>query len=966
MKLLRLKADGFGPLRGEYRFDPARVTLLVGSNERGKSSLLAAITAGLYGLSDDRRTHRVMTPVERWRPWDGGSYRLELELEMDGQQYSIRRDFDENKVEVWNGDGREVTAEFQHEKGEFPIGLKLLGIDAVDWEKCAFIRQNDLAEVVPTDEKSRRSSSLRARLENAADTHGGDTNATEAVRVIDHAASNYTCDELGSTMKVENVIKALEAKRGLIEADIKALENQLEQISGPLEELARRGDEERRARTELEALEAERRFSRGAEIRAQIEANEEKRGEIEKLRKEAEELAAVAELPSTAEAELRETIARHEEAQRNLDALEARRRDETEREKQSLDKELEEHRQYENTTPDDADRFVALAGEMKRIGETDSRLKDSVFSQREALASRGYEPERIQQLTQRFEGLTDEQQRLLRTQAERALSFQTEVAELEQKRTRSTETLRDIDVARNRRRTPGWFMLALGLGGAAAGLAVMLIGGLTTLYNGLLIGGTILVALGGAFVTSATRARGEDRETALRELSEAQRRLNQIKAGRAEAEVGINEMCRNMGYRDPVELMREWAEWSRLMEDSAPVLRAQEGIAALEAQRKAVIDEVRELLDRVGGGSPDPTNLERVATGIRHYWVIRSRLDDLDQAWSWIDDEKRVAEAAATGLKERAIRILQSAGLQHDPERAWVDHVHELSRRLQDKSRYVLLQEELIPQAERRLLTDEQLEDKKHELALLEADHAEAVAEGEAPKTPRSQSEIEKKMRTIRDHLESVQKWRADLRIGVEEAWRRHHREHPEKVAELERVDGALRRAQRFQHATDLARETIQKVAVSTHRRWAEHLNQRVTELVSSVGTGITEVRFGDDLDFSVRYGDGRQVARGKALLQMSSGALDQLHLAVRLAISEYLSRGNVALPLLLDDAFATSDDERTDAAMRLIVEHFSAQHQVLVVTCHKSRFESLAAGDPELYGRVQRIDLAQPAGTAG
>ena len=80
MRLLRLKVDGVGPLRGEYRFNRGRVTLIVDRNETGKSSLLAAISAALYGLEDDRRSHQVMTPVDRWRPWDGGSYRVELEL----------------------------------------------------------------------------------------------------------------------------------------------------------------------------------------------------------------------------------------------------------------------------------------------------------------------------------------------------------------------------------------------------------------------------------------------------------------------------------------------------------------------------------------------------------------------------------------------------------------------------------------------------------------------------------------------------------------------------------------------------------------------------------------------------------------------------------------------------------------------------------------------------------------------
>ena len=45
-------------------------SLVVDDNDRGKSTLLAAIVAALYGLSDDKRTHRPITPLDRWRPWD--------------------------------------------------------------------------------------------------------------------------------------------------------------------------------------------------------------------------------------------------------------------------------------------------------------------------------------------------------------------------------------------------------------------------------------------------------------------------------------------------------------------------------------------------------------------------------------------------------------------------------------------------------------------------------------------------------------------------------------------------------------------------------------------------------------------------------------------------------------------------------------------------------------------------------
>ena len=172
-------------------------------------------------------------------------------------------------------------------------------------------------------------------------------------------------------------------------------------------------------------------------------------------------------------------------------------------------------------------------------------------------------------------------------------------------------------------------------------------------------------------------------------------------------------------------------------------------------------------------------------------------------------------------------------------------------------------------------------------------------------------------------------------------------------------MERALAHARRFKQAAELARDTIQKVALDTHRRWAEHLNQRVAELLKAVGTRVVELRFGEDLDFNVRFWNGQPVARGRAVQQLSSGARDQLHLAVRLAVAEYLSRGPQPLPFLVDDAFSTSDDDRARAGMKLLIEHFSRRHQILMVTCHRKRFESLAALDPDLYReRVQLLEL--------
>ena len=73
-------------LQGEWHFDAARINLFCGENERGKTTLAAAITAALFGLEADRRSYRDgrATPHDHYKPWSGRPYALELELDVRG------------------------------------------------------------------------------------------------------------------------------------------------------------------------------------------------------------------------------------------------------------------------------------------------------------------------------------------------------------------------------------------------------------------------------------------------------------------------------------------------------------------------------------------------------------------------------------------------------------------------------------------------------------------------------------------------------------------------------------------------------------------------------------------------------------------------------------------------------------------------------------------------------------------
>jgi DNA repair exonuclease SbcCD ATPase subunit len=959
MKLVRLRVDGFGPLQGEWTFAPDRVNVVIDDNERGKTSLFAAVAAALYGLDGDRRSNRVLTPLERWRPWAGGAYRIVLDVESAAGRHTIARDFDRGTVSVFDQGGNEVTASFLEGRDEYPVGKKLLGLDLAEFEKCALLAQGELAEVVPTDDRTRRVSTLKARLENAADTHLGDTNASEALRVLEEALRRYNAPELEFTGTVENAIDRLAKKCDEVDAEMRDLDGTLIVAQAPLDELQQMAQEERAFQEKLRELENERRAGLASEVRRQLDEHGEALAEVARLESEAKELQPAARLPANAEVELRDAIARHEEALRNIDDLEARRRDELAKEREAIAREREQLAAFETFAVADADRCIGQAAELRHLDMQEEIIRHQVTELREAMAAKGFEPEKTQLLRRRFNGLPPEAARLLRRQTELNLQFQVESAALEKQRVGATETLRDVDAARAAARTPGWVLLTLGAAALAVGLVILVLRGTPALSGGLIALGALLAAGGGGVIVVGARARQVDRDDALSALAEAQGRINALHRQRGENEAGLGDLARSMGHRDSGDLLRQWDDYARLMEDSGPLMRAQEQLDAAERRRKEVREDAQVWGALAGDGTGDvtPEQLEKVAGDIRRSHGARQRLENLERGFDWVEEQKHGLEEAANAMRSRAVQMLETAGIAYDPSRGWPHHVGELKHRLAGRVRYMMLVEELLPAARRRLQADHEVHQRQRQLEML-------LAGGDLPEHARPSADIEVEVKQTRSRLEETQQRRSDLRVEVEEIWRRHTQRRPELEQQRERLQQALERARQFQRSVELAREAIARIATETHRKWAEFLSERVSEILRGFGGRVESLRFGEDLEFSVQLDGGPLVSRGKAHAQLSAGARDQLYLAVRLAISEFLSRGSESLPLLLDDVFATSDDGRLRSGMRALIESFGAGHQVVLATCHRGRMHELRRLDPELYrDRVHWVDLQAGSG---
>src|SRR4029453_2918178 len=121
-------------------------------------------------------------------------------------------------------------------------------------------------------------------------------------------------------------------------------------------------------------------------------------------------------MPADADSQLRDTVARLEEAQRNVSTLEGRRQEEASRQRAELEGERLSLGTFEPGSAQDADRCVSLGAEIRRIGEEETRLRDEIFRVRETLAGEGHDPSRLQWLTHRLGRLSETA--LLRRQSE--------------------------------------------------------------------------------------------------------------------------------------------------------------------------------------------------------------------------------------------------------------------------------------------------------------------------------------------------------------------------------------------------------------------------------------------------------------------------------------------------------------------------------------------------------------------
>lgn len=168
--------------------------------------------------------------------------------------------------------------------------------------------------------------------------------------------------------------------------------------------------------------------------------------------------------------------------------------------------------------------------------------------------------------------------------------------------------------------------------------------------------------------------------------------------------------------------------------------------------------------------------------------------------------------------------------------------------------------------------------------------------------------------------------------------------------------DRVLDEAERL-HRLALASHLLERAKAQATRSQI-HLEQRASGYFATLTAGaFSGLRI--DATGNTLYALGTQ--GDKALEQLSTGSRDQIWLALRLATIAEAAR-HTPFPLVLDDIFVQFDDERSSAALRLLLE-LSTEVQVIAFTHHEHVADLAQAVLPAEHLDV--VTLPRPDGQA-
>jgi hypothetical protein len=181
MKIERIHMRGFGRWVGKTFELPVGLSLWLGPNEAGKTTLVHGILAGLYGLAKRRTLLRDIQ--ERYRPWKPEApFGVDLEMkDAEGVHYRLERDFINEVSQAFRLEGNR----FVPEKNPDELVARVIGLQGLAlFKSTLLITQGEVATV----QEGRPGEAIAAKVAAAED----ETSTVTALRWIERELGALT------------------------------------------------------------------------------------------------------------------------------------------------------------------------------------------------------------------------------------------------------------------------------------------------------------------------------------------------------------------------------------------------------------------------------------------------------------------------------------------------------------------------------------------------------------------------------------------------------------------------------------------------------------------------------------------------------------------------------------------------------------------------------------------------------
>ncbi len=910
MRLERLDIGGFGRLSDvEIDFHP-RLTVLLGDNESGKSTVHRALRAALYGLDaggPGRPTER--SDWTRWTPWAGGAYSLALTYELaGGRRLRVARRLEnrEQTCQVHEIGGGDVTAQSRIGRAVVP-GRVHLGVDEAVFCASACVGEDGL-RLGAGDAPAARAGDVQEAIERLADS-GDEITAAQALATIADAV-NRVGSERRSTSPLGRAVNRLR------QLDVQVDDSRRRLLSLAAEEERLRALDVEAERAELRRADAERRWLLGrlaalAAQRAEIEATD---AEVAHVAAEIDGTGHLAGFPLDREDRVATLAAQAQETRRAADEAGAR--------AGAAAPQLAEVRR----------RRAEIAAGLRALGGS-LVVEDDLVAEAAGLERELARAAATRQRSDELAAASGRREALRREIAATGVAG-TSAAGVE-------AAIELVGTARGGRSSRAARLVAT---------VALLAGAVTAAVAWASHHGPVALAAAGVAVVATLVVLAVDRLVA-GDADHARRRLARLCPGITLDAEGLDRLAERLPRLRALhtELQREEVRIETLAADvdaAEARLRELAELALSLAQRCQLVVEgprggsagaeqtVRTVLDGIAGATGIERRRDELCTEDA---ILAQREIELDGLTREAQERARAADSARAALR----RLLDAAGV--GPSVPLAEGVAVFRAGCEGRRRHDLAQRRLAElrrrgshSADVRTI-DRLTADLEARLTLRGGNPADVAAS--EPLDQARLAELETEAEHARQGAVAASTAATSLRARLAEM-----RGSVSSLADLEDERAACMAARdRGLHqlaALRAAAELIENATRSLHRDLAPRLAASVAErLATLTDDRYTAVNVDTD-HFEVSL-LGRDRPDLVPLELVSHGTRDQVSLLLRLALAEVLSDAGEGVPLLLDEPLLSSDPQRRATALNFLWK-LSASNQVVLSTSDPSLVEVL------------------------